>query len=195
MSSGRRGIAMISTPSSTSARASSMRGGAADGPLLHLAIVDLASFLGEARADVLGRLGENPCHLADEIAVARGRVIVQSGNVRKRARGDVRRHDRLADLAAIAFRAGELAGGNLGVVRSARGEPALELVSMRALQAVLDHDATSFGGVSAAYTTSNGRSCRRDGNLATNVIQPLQFNIGECDCRLNVRLRQDLAPG
>ena len=163
MSSGILGSAMISTPSSTSSRASSSEAVPRMARCSHLAIVDLAGFLGEAGADVLRRGGQHPGDLAHQIAIARRRLVVWHRDVRTRAHGDIGRHDRLADLAAVALGAGELPGGNLRVIGRARGEPTLELVPMRALQAVLDHDATSSGGVSAAYTTSNGRSCCRDG--------------------------------
>ena len=139
------------------------RGGTADGPLLDLFIVDLARFLRETAAHVLRIRFEHPPHCAHQVAVARRGLFLGDRHVPTRARGDIGGHDRLPDFTAIALGAADLCACRLHVVRRARSEPGFELVGVGALQAVADHDATSFGSVSAAYTTSNGRSCRSDG--------------------------------
>src|SRR5687768_6782128 len=126
------------------------RGGSANAALGRLAIVDLARLFGERRADVLGVLDdvldELRQHLAPHVGVLLGGDDggADARRALLRARLDVSGVGQPRDIRVAAQRAGDELAIDLALEILARGEPALEAMTVLATQVEDDHAVTAL---------------------------------------------------
>src|SRR5688572_11860838 len=135
---------------------------AVDAALLHLVVMDTPGLCGKAVADVIGvvrqMFSELPQH-RDHFRLLGGSGMGGDAHrillARRRNGG---RHQRLLHIGVSADRAGDGALAPLRLEGVRAGEPALELMPVRAGQREADHDAVRSATGSAASGSANGRS-------------------------------------
>src|SRR5262249_15816141 len=124
---------------------------AIDVPLLGLAVMDLARFLREAIADILGVLFDEFAKSGDELVhllfvrhLSSDRLVFDNHSALGFGHLSLHRprHDCLGDPRVATNRASQLARICLLVIGSAVLEPALKLMAVRADEVVTDHNKT-----------------------------------------------------
>src|SRR6516225_8906529 len=169
---------------------------AVDRATIALPVVHLAGFLGEFAADIIGVAGEMLAQFLELLAKlalmrrhhcngGRGRLCwCCSGSIASHWRGrshitfsrarEARRHDRLADLARSANRAGHESALDLPFVGRGARKPALECVAALAGQCIPNHagprTTCRWAGAAEGPTTSNRRPCSREGTFARAAV-------------------------
>ena len=163
-SSGKTGIGMNATPSSARLRASSRRRLAIDAALVGFAEMDLARFLGEFVADIVGVLA----HLFRQRLELRHRLALllahgERDRLALAAGRDGWRHQALVDAVGAAGRAVDEAALALLVEIVVAAEPALEFVVLVAGEAEADQEAALSRGWPDTAVTAKSRAFFRLG--------------------------------